>query len=226
MKTLLTAGALLLASSQAFAGMVTETASFGTQGDLTNQPIGFGINETVTINAFNTALGSLTGVSINVYSQIDTAGKSTNTSGLNGASQFKFNLDSDWTVSSAVGNYTFNGAGNIFTETDTDHQINEVFDYGHLDIFKTGAFTSTDFSAFTSDVNFNFVINATSSFNNIANGGSALFTNQIDSSAWGKVEVTYTYDDVSTSVPETGSLAIFGLGLAGFALSRKAKKSA
>jgi hypothetical protein len=227
MRKLLTAGALLLASSQAFSGIVTETASFGTQSSITDQAIGFGINETVTINAFDTALGNLTGVSIDVFSQIDTEGRSTNTSGLNGQSQFRFNLDSDWTVSSSVGDHTFNTAGNIFTETDAEHQIGEIFDYGRLDIFKSGSFASTDFAAFTSDIDFNFVIAATSSFINIANGGQALFTNQIDSAAWGQVEVTYTFEDAPTSsIPEPTSLAIFGLGIAGFAFSRKTKKSA
>lgn len=219
------AAVLTFAASTASAAIITETASFGTQGSITDQAIGFGINETVTINAFDTALGNLTGVSINVFSQIDTEGQSTNTSGLNGQSQFRFNLDNDWTVSSAVGNHTFNSAGNIFTETDLDHQIGEVFNYGRLDIFKSSSFTSTDFAAFTSDVDFTFVIAATSSFINIANGGQALFTNQIDSAAWGQVEVAYTYDAVTpptSTVPVPGTLALLGLGL----LAMRARKSA
>ncbi|WP_426358801.1 choice-of-anchor E domain-containing protein [Pseudocolwellia sp. HL-MZ19] len=228
MKTFLTAGALLLASSQAFAGVIVETASYGVQGSTTDLAIGFGLNETVTINPFDSSLGNLTGVSINVYSQIDTAGQSTNDSGQNGQSQFQFNLNGAWDVSSTVGDYQFAGFGNVFTETDLDHQANEVFDYGQLTEFQAGTITVADFSAFTSAVDFTFAISASSSFTNIVPGGSAEFTNIIDSASWGQVEVTYTFDaapDPST-VPETGSLAIFGLGLAGFALSRKAKKSA
>ncbi|WP_426358800.1 choice-of-anchor E domain-containing protein [Pseudocolwellia sp. HL-MZ19] len=227
MKNILTAGALLLASSQAFAGVSVETASFGTQGSVDDVTIGFGLNETVTINPFNTALGNLTGVSINVYSQIDTEGQSMNNSGQDGQSQFQFNLNSDWTVSSAVGNYQFLGFGNLFTETDLNHEADEIFDYGHLDSYHAGTISVIDLTYFTSAVDFTFVIGASSSFTNIVPGGSAEFTNIIDSASWGQVEVTYTFDDAPdpSTVPETGTLAIFGLGLAGFALSRKAKKA-
>lgn len=225
MKTLLTAGALLLASSQAFAGVQTQVAEFGTQGSVVDQAIGFGLSETVTINAFDTALGNLTGVDVTVFSQIDSAGQSTNTSNLDGQSQFSFFLTSDWNVTSAAGNYVFGGPGVLFSAADTDHQVGEVFDYGQVFDLQTGAIAVSDTSAFLSDVDFTFNVNALSTFQNTTAGGSAVFQNIIDSAAWGKVEVTYTYD-VAASVPETGSLAIFGLGLAGFALSRKAKKSA
>jgi len=226
MKTLLTASALLLASSTAFAGTVTQVAEFGVQGSVTDQAIGFGLNETLTIAAFDTSLGNLTGVSITASSQIDSAGESTNTSGLSGQSQFNFFLTSDWAVTSSVGSYTFSNAGVLFTETDTDHGVNEVFDFGQVTDFQQGDIVASDVSAFLSDVDFTFAVNALSSFSNTTSGGSAVFQNIIDSASWGQIEVTYTFDDVVASVPETGSLAIFGLGLAGFALSRKAKKSA
>ncbi|MBU3021011.1 PEP-CTERM sorting domain-containing protein [Aestuariibacter sp. A3R04] len=226
MKTLLTAGALLLASSQAFSAVIVETASFGTQGSVADQAIGFGLNETVTINAFDSTLGNLTGVNVNVYSQIDSEGQSTNTSGLDGQSQFNFFLTSDWAVTSSVGGATFSGPGVLFSESDLDHQVGEVFDYGHVSEYQSSSIAISDISAFLSDVDFSFVVNALSTFTNTTAGGSAVFENIIDSAAWGKVEVVYTYDAVVTSVPETSSLAILGLGLAGIALSRKAKKSA
>lgn len=226
MKTLLTASALLLASSTAFAGTYTDTVSFGTQGSVTDQAIGFGLNEVLTIAAFDTSLGNLTGVSITASSQIDSAGESTNTSGLAGQSQFNFQLTSDWAVTSSVGDFTFSNSGVLFTELDTDHGVNEVFDFGQVTDFQQGDIVVSDVSAFLSDVDFTFAVNALSSFTNITAGGSAVFQNIINSASWGQIEVTYTFDDVVASVPETGSLAIFGLGLAGFALSRKAKKSA
>ena len=226
MKKLLTAGALLVASSSAIAGTYTETGEFGVQGSVTTQAIGFGLNETVTIAGFDTSLGNLTGVEISVYGQIDSAGQSTNTSGLTGQSQFNFLLTSDWAVSSVAGSYTFDNSGILFTETDTDHAVGEVFDYGQVTAYQTGSIVASDINTFLNDVEFIFNVNALSSFTNSTAGGSAVFQNVIDSASWGKVEVSYTYDDIVASVPETGSLAIFGLGLAGFALSRKAKKSA
>ena len=104
-------------------------------------------------------------------------------------------------------------------------EVNEVFDYGQVSDFQTGTITASNVSDFLTDVDFIFDVSALSSFSNTTAGGSAVFENIIDSASWGKVEVAYTFDEI-TSVPETGSLAIFGLGLAGFALSRKAKKSA
>ncbi len=226
MKTLLTAGALLVASSTAFAGTYTEMAEFGTQGSVTDQAIGFGLTETITVDGFDASLGNLTGVEVTVYSQIDSAGQSTNTSNLDGQSQFNFFLTSDWNVTSDAGSYVFAGPGSLFSESDADHQVGEVFDYGQVTDFQTGSISVADLSTFLNDVSFSFSVNALSTFANTTAGGSAVFENIIDSAAWGKVEVSYTYDAVVASVPETGSLAIFGLGLAGFALSRKAKKSA
>ena len=232
MKKLLAAGALLLASSQAFAGImsVTETTSFGTQGSVTDKKIGFGLNEVLTINAFDTALGRLTGVSIDVFSQIDTAGHSTNTSEQWGQSQFNFDLTNDFTVSSDVGNHTFTTVGNLFTDFDGSHEVDEVFDYGHLTSYKTGSFNSTDFAAFNSDVNFTFSTKASAAFINVTGAGSAVFKNSVNSAAWGKVAVTYTYDNTpsgpTVKVPAPTSIAILGLGLAGFAFSRRNKKSA
>ena len=113
----------------------------------------------------------------------------------------------------------------MFSETDTDHEVNEIFDFGQVTDFQTGTIIASSISDFLSDVDFIFDVQALSSFTNVTAGGSAVFKNVINSASWGKVEVAYTFDEI-TSVPETGSLAIFGLGLAGFALSRKVKKSA
>ncbi len=59
----------------------------------------------------------------------------------------------------------------------------------------------------------------------VAGGGGNVDVN-LNTLASAALSVTYNFTDrASTTVPETGSLAIFGLGLAGFALSRRAKKS-
>jgi len=58
-------------------------------------------------------------------------------------------------------------------------------------------------------------------------GGGGNVDVNVNTVASAALTVTYNFTDtVTTSVPETGSLAIFGLGLAGLALTRKAKKSA
>ena len=52
-KGLLTAGALTLASSNAFAGMMTVSDSFGSQGSTTDVPVG-ALNETLSVAGFDT----------------------------------------------------------------------------------------------------------------------------------------------------------------------------
>ncbi len=231
MKKLLAAGALLLASSQAFAGIisVTETASFGTQGSFTDVTIGEGLNETLTINAFDSALGRLTGVSIDVFSQIDTKGNSQNISDGPAVSTFRLTLDEDWAVSSSVFNHTFESARRIFKVEESNHLAGTTFDYGQLTTYKTGSFDASDLSAFTSNIDFTFVVDAYGGFSNTASVADAEFINTSFSAAWGQVEVTYTYDDTPhgpVPVPAPTSIAILGLGLAGFAFSRRNKKSA
>ncbi|PCI54854.1 MAG: hypothetical protein COB45_07480 [Gammaproteobacteria bacterium] len=227
MKKILTTALLLAASSTAFAGIITveKEAFFGVQGSVIDTTIGFGLHETVTIDAFDALLGTLTGVDIKVFAQIDSTGHSTNTSGLAGQSQYNFLLTSDWDVTSSVDSYVFHDSGLLFSEFDGNHEVNEVFDFGQLTSFQQGTLTASDISMFLNDVDFTFNVTAASSFINVTSGGSAVFENVIDSASWGRVEVTYTYDDIVTSVPEPTSLAILGLGLAGFALSRKTKKS-
>jgi len=231
MKTLLTAGALLVASSTAFAGTYSVDSEFGTQGSVIDAKLD-GLNETITVAGFDTSLGNLTGVQVTVFGQVDTAGSSTNESVEDGRASVSILISEDWKVTSSVGNYTFAGASFtplLFGESSAsgyDLETNEQFDFalstGELSSMFTG-----NVSDFASGLAQTFTVTAggITQFNNSIDGAAGTFENTYSTAAWGKVEVAYTYEEVA-SVPETGSLAIFGLGLAGFALSRKAKKSA
>jgi hypothetical protein len=233
MKILLIASALL-ASSTALAGTYTTSENFGTQGSsfdkaLTNQSATFGVDgldEVVTIEAFDISLGTLTGVEVNVFSQINSSGTSTNNSILAGQTSFEFSLENDWTITSSVGSLILRDSGILFTAEDLNHGVGLGFVYDELIDFqeRSIAVADTEFYIFLNDVDFLFSVDVRSTFTNTT-FGIASFENITNSASWGKIEVTYTYENVVASVPETGSLAIFGLGLAGLALSRKSKKS-
>ena len=230
MNKLLVAGALFLASSQAFSGIVTgdtQTVSFGAQGSFTDQAIGVDFDGELTISAFDTALGRLTGVSINVASQINSKASSLNQSLDSAISSYELRLNEDWAVTSDAGNFTFNDRGILVSGIDRDHEINETFIFSDFEQLKIGSITASDLSVFVSDVTFDFDVDVSNNFNNNANSGTGVFQNILATAAWAQVQVTYTYDDSPiVNVPEPTSIALLGLGLAGLAFSRKAKKSA
>ena len=55
--------------------------------------------------------------------------------------------------------------------------------------------------------------------------GSANLASNINTDARAKIAVTYTYHDAPTQTPEPATLALMGLGLAGFAVARKRKQA-
>ncbi|XPF92687.1 choice-of-anchor E domain-containing protein [Colwellia sp. RE-S-Sl-9] len=145
-----------------------------------------------------------------------------------------------------IGSFLGLGALNIALSADTGFQALAADDSGDTDIPGAGGadeyaglgLTGSDMMNITIDASnadfLNFIGAGTVStvglgtFGGyaVAGGGGNVDVN-VNTSASAILNVTYNFTDkVTTSVPETGSLAIFGLGLAGFALSRKAKKSA
>ena len=234
MKNLLTAGALLVASSQAFAGVVIETDSFGTQGSVTVVPFD-GLNETISIAPFNVALGTLTGVSVEVFGQIDSEGLSENASaGSLMRAAVELELEQDWLVTTAAADdYIFATDGTVLAGDESvadparDIAFGEFWEFDITTGEFSGFLTNVNMAAFTtgSNVDFTFSGEGDTDFDNDFTVTRGRSFNEFETGSWGQVQVTYTFEDIATSVPETGSLAIFGLGLAGFALSRRAKKS-
>lgn len=235
MKKLLTAGALLLASSTAFAGIsYDEFITFGDQGvinDVSISDLSAGL--TISTVGFNAALGNLTGVTVEVSTQINTVGTETNNSvalGRGAAALFMF---TPWGVStSAADDIEFASAGSFLLSTESSAigtytlSNGDVYDYdlstGQID----NTFANVNSAEFLGAVDFTFSAFAQSISTSTVQSGTKDFGSTAQTGTWGQVKVTYEYDAISTTVPETGSLAIFGLGLAGLALSRKAKKSA
>lgn len=236
MKKLLIASALLLASSAASAGIIVESGSFGIQGSSANVSIGT-LNETISINAFDTMLGNLTSVTVQVSGQMDATGFTTNTTaGENMRASVTTFLTQAWEVTTtAADDYTF---GSAFTPVfSTESSAAGVYTIGTGDTYNFAMTTnqldamlgSVSLAAFTTGaaVDFNFDATASTSLTNDFENGTGTTSNSVATGSWGQVTVTYDYDAFPpVTVSEPTSLAILGLGLAGFALSRKAKKSA
>ena len=229
-KGLVTAAALCL-SSNAFAGMMTVSDSFGSQGSTTDVSVGM-LNETLSVAGFDTSLGFLTGVSVAVFGQMDSEGSSQNASAADGRADVDIVLGSNWAVSAAgADNFLFGSAGTVLASEQSsptgnfDLSPGEIFTYDLSSGEQSGAMNVTDFSAFTSGsaVDFLFSAFAITNILNDVESGTGFFTNSFKTGSWGKVEVTYTY---TSEVPEPASIGILALGLMGLGLRNKRKKSA
>ncbi|XQW85517.1 choice-of-anchor E domain-containing protein [Thalassotalea piscium] len=235
MKNIITGAALLLASSSSYAGLIqtTETDEFGIQGSSQSVNIN-NLNEVLSVAGFNASLGSLYSVTVNLYGQIDSNGSiQNNLTDLSRAS-LDILLSKDWLVSSSFGtDYTFANAFSTIWSGESSAVgtytlgQGDIFSYSATsgEMFQSITFTGSDLSFFTTgnNVDFTFTTDIINNFQNQSTGASNDFTNKNTTASWGKVEVSYSYDNGITTVSEPGTLAILALGLMGFAASRKNK---
>jgi len=233
MKNILTGAALLLASSSAFAGLITETGTFGTQGSSTDVPLGT-LDSVISINGFDTMLGNLTGVQVTVFGQIDSVGSSINTTTVNGRAEVVMQMQQAWKVTTTAANdHVF--AGPSFDYLSDESSVNgfdmapgSAFNFALSSGELSSMLTGVNIAAFNtgSAVNFNFLGLPATFLSNGLESGTGDFVNNVATGSWGKVEVQYTYTAAPvTTVSEPGTLAILALGLAGFAAAKR-KKSA
>lgn len=233
MKNLVIGSAFLLASSSAFAGLITETGSFGIQGSTTAVSLGT-LNEVISINSFDNLLGTLTGVDITVFGQIDSQGSSQNIANANGRADVAMHMQNPWQVTTAAANtHVFQASSfNYLTAQSSvsgfDMIPGSTFSFALTSGELSSSLTGINLAAFNtgSAVNFNFSALPVTAIANILESGTGDFVNNVATASWGKVVVNYTYTPtVVTSVPEPTSVAIMALGLIGFAASRKMKAS-
>ena len=236
-KKLLIASSLLVSLNVA-ATTITESGSFGVQGSVTDQGIGQ-LNETVSIAAFDTSLGNLTGVDITVFGQLDSAGSSENQSAANGRADVSISLFQDWKVETSVADdFVFVAADFVTPFLMDESSAPGNFDLATGDVFEyaassgeiSSALGNVDLAAFTtgSPVDFIFSAFANTAINNAVDSGIGTFANTFSTAAWGQVEVTYTFEEVMvtpTPVSAPGSIALLGLTLTGLAFARKKKQS-
>lgn len=226
--------AILSASAQA--DLISHESSFGTQGSSTDVTELSPLAQTLQINAFDKSLGDLTGVKITVFSQIDSAGSSTNDSAENGRADVEILLTDDWMVStSAADNFTF-GEASFDALVSDQSSAPGTFTLGTGDSFEYGIstgeissmLTNIDINAFLGDnpVEFFFSTDARTNLNNVVDGGTGTFTNMFSTGAWGRVVAEFEYtaaaSQVMVNAPST--LGVAGLGLFAVAFVARRKK--
>jgi len=230
MKTFISAAALLLASSSAFAGIISETDTFGTMGSNTDALIQGSDIETISLAGFDTNLGTLTGVTIAVEGQVTTGGFIQNNSTELARADFDVLVSQNWQVATAAADdYIFANASFTPLLAGASSVSGYTLAGGDQFNFNTSTalfninLTSVDLAAFTtgSAVDFIFSIGARTNGQAFIDSGVSEFEGVFSTAHYGKVTVTYSYDDVITSVPEPTSLAILALGLVGFGLRKK-----
>jgi len=234
LKKLITATALLLASSGAFATPITysETTSFGTLNSFINEFIGPGlITKTITVDGFDNTLGTLTGITVSAFGQVSTGGDVTNISPNNADARayYSLHLSSDFNVSStsttgdvfAQASFAPLLSGESIAVGSYDLATNDIYSFSESSSLFTKTLMVTDVTAFTlGDVDFSFNIQAVNGAGVNADGGVSQSNTLISTAYYGGVKVAYTYNAVA-AVPEPTSIAILALGLVGFAASRK-----
>ena len=226
-KGIITATALCLASTNALAAMITSEDSFGVLGSSTAMDVD---QETAVLSivGFNTSLGTLTGISLTAFGQINATGTSQNNTLENGHTVVTLGTLGTWKVISGVtyDSVFTRGSSHIDVDEssgsgDFDMDPGEAFNFDLSSGVRGGDMSITDYSAFTSGemIDFRFFFRAETVIRNFVESGRETFANTSNTGAWGKIVATYTYEPAP--VPEPGTLVILAAGLLGFGLRRK-----
>ena len=229
----LTFAVLMAATGYANAGIISQDVSFGTLGSSTDVQLGG--SQSLMIDRFDSSIGLLDSVTIQLFGQIDSSGSSQNVSEADGRADVGIFLISNWGVNNQdVGfSHTFQDA-NFSTPFLTDESSPEgtytlspdtpedTFSYSLSSGLLQAAYNSFDVDLFTTandtdPLEFIFSAFANTTIDNDVESGTGRFVNSFNSGNYGRITVDYNYSESvpeeATSVSEPASAAILGLGL-------------
>ncbi len=189
----LAATLIAVLSCSASAGLLTQTESFGTQGSTEDLAFGLGVlDHTLTIDAFDSTLGTLNKVLVTVKGQIDSEGSVTNQSDALGYAEVSLNLRDAWAVngrSFTTGElYSASSGGYTLATGDTFNYKYSSGEYSYI--------MELDPALLVGDMVFNYTATLATYFGNATNSGTSTFLNRSSTATWGEVNVAYTYSTV------------------------------
>ncbi|MCP4985085.1 MAG: choice-of-anchor E domain-containing protein [Colwellia sp.] len=196
------AAILLLCVSTAQAGIITQVESFGTQGASENSSFGLGkLNHDLTLDAFDSTLGTLDKVVVTFKGQIDSVGSVTNNSSDTALSEVRLVLLGAW----GVNDHEFD-SGKLYSTGSNTIKAGETFNYS----YSSGERLHTiemDPTLFMNDVTFKYKARLSAQSWNMTNSGTAAFINRSSTATWGEINAQYHY----TPVPEPISLILLAV---------------
>jgi hypothetical protein len=221
LRTTLLAGIVsLAATTSAFAGSYSVTTAYGPNTTDFLSPL-------LSIAAFDTTLGTLTGVQVTLAASGNVAGTIKNVSG----SAATFNVTETTTLNTTAngvygGTTATPGLDAIFVSlVSTQNYANladqATADFGPYTPANSTVVNPTDFADFENGPML-FYVGTLTSF--LVSGGGANATSTISTVAGGSVSIQYTYTTPEIpTIPEPASIALLGAGMVGFGLIRRKK---